>query len=204
MQSEKLLTMARNTPNRRDGCQSLLTVSHALVHDVQWHFALMCLLFPLFFYIFNEFLTLRTATFIEARINGVFIRIHQFTHLHTKQKCLAVTFRNTKTAEQFRRDFSTLIISFQHQAGSFLINAIIKGELLEPEILVLTAIAVPRITSPNLIPHPVAVNLQFTFPISKFVCRIGPVPITGLRIEVKTFGMVHTMHSLNSLLSKSW
>ena len=164
----------------------------------------MWLMFPIFFHILDKFFTLRSATLVETGIDSVLIRIHQFAHLHTEQERLAVTFGDTETAQQLRSNLAALVVGFQNLAGSIVLDSIIDRKLLEPVVFVLTTVAVPGIASPHLIPHPVAVNLQFTFPISKFVCRIGPIPITGLRIKVEPLAVMHAVHSLNSLLSKSW
>ena len=78
---------------------SLLTVCHTLINDIQGQFTHMRLFFPLFLYIFNEFLALRSATLIESRIDRIFIRVDELSHAHAQQQRLTVTLGNTETTE---------------------------------------------------------------------------------------------------------
>ena len=162
----------------------------------------MWLMFPIFFHILDKFFTLRSATLVETGIDGVLIRIHQFTHLHAEQERLTVTFGDTETAQQLRSNLAALIVGFQNLAGSVVLDSIIDRKLLEPVVFVLTTVAVPGIASPHLIPHPVAVNLQLTAAIGQFIGSIGPIPITSLRIKVEPLAVMHAVHSLNGLLCK--
>ena len=202
LQAQELMTVAGDTIHCRNSSQCFLTMGHALVDNIQGQFALVLLVFPLFLYILNEFLALRTTTLVETGIDGIFIGIHQFTHLHTQQERLTVTFGDSETAEQLRSYLSALVVSLQQPAGIVVTDSIIERELLQPVVTVFTAVAVPGIASPDLIPHPVAINLQLAAAVGKFVGGIGPVPIAGLRIEMETFGMMDAVHGLHGFLRK--
>ena len=82
------------------------------------------------------------------------------------------------------------------------VDAIVISQLLFPKGLVCTTLVIPAVTSPSLIPHPVAIQLLQTLTVRQLVCRIGPVPIRGLRIEVKPLRMVYAVHGLNGLLNE--
>ena len=202
LQAQELMTVAGDTVHCRNSSQCFLTMSHTLVDNIQGQFALVLLVFPLFLHKLNEFLALRTTTLVETWIDGIFIGIYQFTHLHTQQERLTVTFGDSETAEQLRRYLSALVVSLQQPAGIIVTYSIIERELLLPVVTVFTAVAVPGIASPYLIPHPVAINLQLAAAVSEFVGGIGPVPIAGLRIEMEAFGMMDAVHGLHGFLRK--
>ena len=182
--------------------EGAIAVVHTLVHDVEGQFAHMGLSFIFFLDVFDEFLTLRTATLVETRIDGVLVRIHQFTHRHTEQECLTVALRDAETAQQFRGYLARLVVGVQHVSGTNGVDAVVVGQCLLPEGLVLPALVVPTVSSPCLIPHPVAVQLLQAFAVRQLVCRVWPVPVGSLRIEVKSLRVVHAVHGLNGLLDE--
>ena len=75
-----------------------VTVVHTLVNDVQRQFSDMLFTLILLLNVFDKFFSLRPAALVEAWVDGVFVGIDQFTHRHTKQQGLAVTFRDAETA----------------------------------------------------------------------------------------------------------
>ena len=152
--------------------------------------------------VFDEFLSFWSATFVEAWIDSIFVWIHQLPHRHTEQECLTVAFRNTEAAQQFRGYLARLVVGVQHVSGTNGVDAVVVGQCLLPEGLVLPALVVPTVSSPCLIPHPVAVQLLQAFAVRQLVCRVWPVPVGSLRIEVKSLRVVHAVHGLNGLLDE--
>ena len=178
------------------------SVMDALVNNIQRQLTHMLLAFVCLLNVLDEFLALRTTALIEAWVDGELIGVDQLGHRHTKQQCLAVSFRNAETAQQFRSYLASLVVGIQQMPSCNGVDAIVFGQLLFPIRFVIATLVVPSIAAPRLIPHPVAIQLLQTFAIGQLVCRIGPVPIRCLRIEMQAFGVVHTMHGLNSLLNK--
>ena len=180
------------------------SVTDTLVDNIQWQLTGMFFTIVFFLDVLNEFFTLRTTALVEARIDGELIGVDQLRHRHTEQQRLSIPFRDAETAQQLGSYLARLIVGIQQMLCSNSVDTIIFSQLLLPIRFVITTLVVPCIASPRLIPHPVTVQLLQAFAIGQLVCRIRPVPIRCLRIEVQAFGVVHTMHGLNSLLNKGW
>ena len=157
--TELVLIAGYTTRYGIDGSHSLVAVSLGLSYNIEWQLTHMRLMLPLLLYIFDEFLALRTATLIETRIDGVLIWIHQLTHEHAQEQRLTVALCNTETAEELRRNLTTLIVCLADAVGNSGISSIVIGKHLIPVITLgsYIATAVPGISSPCLVPHPVAV-----------------------------------------------
>ena len=132
---------------------------NTLVDDVERQFTNMFLAFPLFFYIFNEFLALWTAALVETWVDIVFVWIDKLCYLHSKQECLAITFCDTETAQQLWRNLTRLVVCLEQQCCSIGGNAKVVGKHILPVLVVVTTVTVPRVATPYLKPHPVAVDL---------------------------------------------
>ena len=117
-----LTDACRSTINSRNGLVAML---NNLCHYIQRKLTHVWLLLPFLLNKFNQLLTFGTAALIEARIDGVFIRIHQLTHEHTQQQRLAVTLGDTETAKQLRRNFTRLLISLQYVSCCIAISTVI-------------------------------------------------------------------------------
>ena len=182
--------------------QRLVAVVDTLVYNVQRQFALVRLSLVFLLDILNQFLALRAATLVEARIDGVLVRIHQLAHGHAQQQRLAVALRDAEAAQQLGRYLARLVVGIQQMARRDGVNAVVVGQRLLPVRLVLAPLVSPRIASPGLIPHPVAVQLLQSLTVGQLVCRIGPVPVGGLRIEVQTLRVVYAVHGLYRLLDE--
>ena len=103
----------------------------------------MLLVFPLLFYIFYKLLAGRSAALIEARIDSIFVRVHELAYLHAEQETLTVAFRNAEAAQQLRCNLSTVVISVDDSSGSYSVCAVVFSESLLPERFVFSAVAVP-------------------------------------------------------------
>ena len=68
-----------------NSCYCLIPVLYYLSNNIQRHFTYMRLFFPFFLHIFYQLLPFRSATFIESRIDGIFIWIDKLAHKHTQQ-----------------------------------------------------------------------------------------------------------------------
>ena len=139
----------------------------------------MRLFLPFLFNVFNQFLAFRSAAFIESRINGIFIRIYKLAYKHSQQQSLTVTFCNTKTAQQFRSYFARFLISYTNEICIFVRQAVEIGKLTVPilDFIIAVTVAIPCITSPNLIPCPITVQLLLTLSVRQFVGSIRIFPI---------------------------
>ena len=133
-----------------DSSHSLVAVSLGLSYDIEWQLTHMRLMLPLLLYVFDEFLTLWTTTLIETRIDGVLIWIHQLTHEHAQEQRLTVTFGNTETAKELRRNLTALIVCLADAVSNSGIRSIVIGKYLIPVITLSSyiATAVPGISSP--------------------------------------------------------
>ena len=183
--------------------EGTVTMIHTLIDNIQRQFTNMRLSIVLFLHIFNEFLSLRTATLVEPGIDSVLIRVHQFAHRHTKQQRLAVTLGNAKSAQQLRSYLARLVIGVHQMTGSNGVDAVVFCQQLFPVSFVLTALITPRIASPAFVPHPVTVELLEALAIGQFVSSVGPVPIGSLRIEMQTLRVVSTVHGVDRLSDES-
>jgi len=117
-----LTDACRSTINSRNGLVAML---NNLCHYIQRKLTHVRLLLPFLLNKFNQLLTFGTAALIEARIDGVFIRIHQLTHEHTQQQRLTVTLGDTETAKQLRCNFTRLLISLQYVSCCIAISTVI-------------------------------------------------------------------------------
>ena len=100
-----------------NGGYRFISMLYSLGNDIQRQLTCMRLLFPFLFYIFYQFLTFRSATFIEPRIDGIFVWIDKLTHKHTQQQCLAISFCDAETTQQLRCYFATFFIRLTNQSG---------------------------------------------------------------------------------------
>ena len=162
----------------------------------------MGLSFIFLFNILDELFALRSTALVEARIDGVFVRVHQFAHGHTQEQRLAIAFRDAKATKQLRCYLASFIIGIQQVTCSSGVDAIVISQLLFPKGLVCTTLVIPTVTSPSLIPHPVAIQLLQALTIGQLISCIRPIPIGSLWIKMQTLGVMHTMHGLNGLLDK--
>ena len=130
--SELLFITSHRCGSLVNGRHRLVTVFHHLRHNIQRQFAHMRLFLPFLLHIFYQLLTLRPATLIKSRINGIFIRIHQLAHKHTQQQSLPVPFRDAETTEQLRSNLSTLLVCLQNISSFGRSRTIIITQLLVP------------------------------------------------------------------------
>ena len=163
-----------------------LSVLHTLIDNIQRQLAHMFLTFIFFLNVLNEFFALRTTTLIEARVDGKLIGVDQLCHRHTKQQRLTVTLRNAETAQQFGSYLACLVVCIQQISCGFFADSVVLCQLLLPVRFILTTFTIPRIAAPRLIPHPVTIQLLQSLPIRQLVCRVGPVPVRSLWIEVQS------------------
>ena len=80
-----------------------------------------------FLNILYQLLAFRSATLVEARVDGIFIWIHQLAHRHAQQQCLTVALGDAKAAQQLRCYLTGLVVSVEHVTGSNGVDAIIIG-----------------------------------------------------------------------------
>ena len=158
----------------------------------------------LFCHIFNEFLAVGSAAFVESRIDGVFVRVDNLRAEHAEQQRLSVAFCDAETSQQFWCNLSALFKCCSYECGVLCRRAIDAGESVVPVNCLVrpVSVAVPSVSSPCGEPHPVSVQLLQT------VCRvvvdavggIGPVPVGGLGIEVQRICVMGVMHCVHCLL----
>ena len=202
--TELILIAGYTTRNGIDGSHSLVAMSLGLSYDIKRQLTHMRLMLPLLLYIFDEFLALRTATLIETRIDGVLIWIHQLTHEHAQEQRLTVALSNTETAKELRRNLTALIVSLADTVSNSGIRSIVISKYLIPVITLggYIATAIPGISAPCLVPHPVAVQLLLPLTAWQFICRIRPIPVTSLRIEMQGIGVMNIVHRRYRLLNE--
>ena len=82
--------------------------------------------------VFYEFLTLWSATLVEAGIDGELIRIDELRHRHTEQQCLAIAFRDAEAAQQFGGYLTSLVIGVQQITGGYGVDAVVAGQFTFP------------------------------------------------------------------------
>ena len=182
--------------------RGFLPMIDALLHDVQRQLSLVGLSVPLLLHILDEFLALRAAALVEAGVDIELVGIDQLSHLHAEQQCLAVTLGDAEATQQLGGYLAHLVVGLQQLGGGLAAHAVVIGQLLLPVVFVLAPVAVPGVTAPGLIPHPVAVQLFQSFAAGQAVGRVGPVPVRGLWIKVQPLGVVHAMHGLHRLLDE--
>ena len=138
----------------------LFAVVDAFIYDVDGQFADMFLAFVLLLHILNQFLALRSATLVEARVNRELVRIDQLCHLHAEEQRLTVALGDAETTQQFGGNLACLVVGFQQMTGCDGVDAVVVAQLANPIRLVVAAMAVPCVAPPDLVPHPVAVDLK--------------------------------------------
>ena len=168
--------------------------------------------FTFLLYIFDELFALRTATLVEAGIDGVLVGVHQFAHGHAQEERLAVALGDAETTQQLGGYFARLVIGVQQVTSGSGVDAVIVGEDALPigtlaisdgkTVGHTVTLVVPSVAAPSLIPHPVAVELEEALAVREFVGGVRPVPIGGLGIEVETLGVVYAVHGLDGLLDE--
>ncbi len=180
--------------------RSLHAVVDALLCDVEGQFTHVSLAFPFLLHVLNELLALRSAALIEARVDGKLIGIDQLSHLHAEQKRLAVALGDAETAQQLGRYLTHFVVGCQQMTGRDAVDAVVVAQLLNPECPVVAAMTVPCVASPGFVPHPVAVDLKQTGAVGEAVGGVRPVPVGGLRVEMKPLAVVNAVHGLYGFL----
>ena len=123
-----------------------------LLHDVERKFSIghMRCFCPLLFNPFDEFLTFGTATFVEAGIDGVFVRIDELAHKESQEQCLAIALSDAESAQQFWCNLARCFIGLTNIIANVGGCAIEIGQALIPigNLLVAVTSLLPGIASP--------------------------------------------------------
>ena len=177
-----------------------------LLYDIEREFAIghMRCFCPLLFNPFDEFLTFGPTTFVEAGVDGVFVRIDELAHKESQEQCLAIALGDAESAQQFRCNLARCFVGQTNIIGNVGGRAVEIGNAFVPIGYLLGAVAslLPGVASPFGKPQPVAVDLHFSFAVTKIISRIGMIPIRSLRKEMERIGSMHLMHRPDGLLHK--